>query len=313
MKRSEIIRNYVVGQVGAPYIYGGTGRLCTPSYRRELQKQYPVYAPSITRYCPVLSGKQSQCSGCKYNGKKAFDCAQLVKKAASAAGISLPSGATSQWKADVWAEKGTIDRLPRDRMACLFRQTPDNKMQHVGAYLGDGTFVDARGHAFGVMHSPVSSYLFTHYAILRGQEDEYRPASTQAQPSTLVQQPASPKYAADPVVLKVTNGQPLIRRQDVKDIQNQLIALGYSVGIKGADGVYGHDTADAVRRFQRDTGIPADGVVSASTRAAILSAVPATRYMVTIGPVSAAKRDELLKAYPQARVEQMKEGRNPAP
>lgn len=307
MKRSDIIRNFALGQVGAAYVYGGTGRLCTPAYRREQMRQYPQYAPSITKCCPVLSGRQSDCHGCRYNGRKAFDCAQLTKKAASAAGIALPSGATSQWNADVWAEKGGIDRLPPTRMAFLFRQSADGKMQHVGIYLGNRMFVDARGHAYGVLHSPLSSYRFTHYAVLKDQEGEYTPSYP---PQVLHPKPAPLVPGGD---LSVVKGRPLIRRQDVKLLQQQLIALGYSVGIKGADGVYGYDTAEAVRRFQRDRGLLADGVVSAPLRDIILSQRPAPQYIVTIGPVSADKRDAILQAYPQARVEQIRKGSDPTP
>lgn len=96
-------------------------------------------------------------------------------------------------------------------------------------------------------------------------------------------------------------------------LQQQLIALGYPVGIKGADGVYGYDTAEAVRRFQRDRGLLADGVVSATLRDIILSQRPAPQYIVTIGPVSADKRDAILQAYPQARVEQIRKGSDPTP
>ena len=40
---------------------------------------------------------------------------------------------------------------------------------------------------------------------------------------------------------------------------------GYGVGERGEDGVYGPMTRRGVARFQRDHGLPADGVVGAET------------------------------------------------
>lgn len=52
-----------------------------------------------------------------------------------------------------------------------------------------------------------------------------------------------------------------------KEIQLRLIALGYSVGSKGADGVMGTNTAAAVRLFQSVNGLTVDGVPGPATQA----------------------------------------------
>lgn len=51
----------------------------------------------------------------------------------------------------------------------------------------------------------------------------------------------------------------------VRILQNRLISLGFSVGSAGADGVYGFDTANAVRDFQRQASIADDGVAGKQT------------------------------------------------
>jgi peptidoglycan hydrolase-like protein with peptidoglycan-binding domain len=56
---------------------------------------------------------------------------------------------------------------------------------------------------------------------------------------------------------------------DVRDVQEELMARKYSVGSAGADGVYGPDTAQAVKQFQRDKGLRADGVVGPKTTTAL--------------------------------------------
>lgn len=56
--------------------------------------------------------------------------------------------------------------------------------------------------------------------------------------------------------------------QEVTAIQSQLGALGYNVG--SADGDFGGQTTTAVKAFQRDHGLEADGVVGYSTYRALM-------------------------------------------
>ncbi len=51
----------------------------------------------------------------------------------------------------------------------------------------------------------------------------------------------------------------------VKDLQEKLISLGYSCGGHGADGDYGAQTEDAVRKFQRKNGLTIDGIAGPKT------------------------------------------------
>lgn len=306
MKRSDIIQNYARQQKGGPYIYGATAKICTPRYRQELQKQYPAFAAIIAQYCPVLSGKQPTCSGCKYNGRPAHDCAQLTRFAAQAAGIKLPSGAKSQFNADVWGEEGTIDQLPPGRLAQLFRVTP-SAIQHTGLGLGDGTAIDARGHKDGVMHQPISKYPWTHFKIYRDLDKEMAappvtmPAPAKPAPSKPVPAPAPD---VGPRLLRVIPGRPLMQGDDVLAIQKQLIGLGYPVGSKGADSIFGHDTKAAVIGFQRDRGLVQDGEVGEAVRVALASAtqVPPARFSASLHGLTQAQVNALVAAWPQAQI-----------
>lgn len=51
----------------------------------------------------------------------------------------------------------------------------------------------------------------------------------------------------------------------VKFIQRRLIMNGRSVGNCGADGKYGKDTANAVRKFQEIKGLVVDGIAGINT------------------------------------------------
>ncbi len=52
---------------------------------------------------------------------------------------------------------------------------------------------------------------------------------------------------------------------DVKELQLNLISLGYSVGKSGADGKFGPATKAAVLQYQKDNGLKVDGVVGNQT------------------------------------------------
>lgn len=55
------------------------------------------------------------------------------------------------------------------------------------------------------------------------------------------------------------------KNADVKKLQERLIALGYDLGIYGADSHFGTKTYTAVCKFQRDNGLKVDGIVGQQT------------------------------------------------
>lgn len=61
----------------------------------------------------------------------------------------------------------------------------------------------------------------------------------------------------------------------VRNLQNNLISLGYSCGSAGADGDFGSGTEAAVRSFQKDKGLQIDGIAGPATLTAIQTALKA--------------------------------------
>lgn len=59
---------------------------------------------------------------------------------------------------------------------------------------------------------------------------------------------------------------------EVKTMQQKLIKLGYDLGEYGADGVYGQDSVDAVKAFQRHEDITVDGLYGVGSREAMETA-----------------------------------------
>lgn len=153
------VKEWALSKKGCGYVWGATGYVLTQSKLDSLKKQYPDYV--------------SQSKNGKWLGKQVFDCAQFTRFAMKEVGITLVSGASSQWKKTDWEAKGTIDTIPTDKVCLLYRESPSaNPMQHTGVYLGDGYVMDARGSNSGVVYSKLSSYGWTHWAIPKGLYDE---------------------------------------------------------------------------------------------------------------------------------------------
>lgn len=222
--------------LGSGYIYGATGWICTRARMDQQARQYPQYANLIYKYGP------------KWLGLPCYDCAQLTRTVAREASVSLPSGSSSQWRAQgIWAQTGTIDTLPDEAGIFLFTRT-GAQMTHTGVSIGSGEEIDARGHAYGVVRRKIEDTSFTHWARLN--IDYEAPAGSEN---------PQPEQTTRRTLRRGMSGE------DVRLLQLQLIALGYSLSPYGADGQYGAVTQAAVRLFQQQHALAADGVVGPMT------------------------------------------------
>ena len=75
----------------------------------------------------------------------------------------------------------------------------------------------------------------------------------------VVENNPSESYMNKPLVYKGNTGE------TVKYIQNKLIIKGYFLGRSGADGIFGFQTEKAVRQFQIDNSLSADGIIGPLT------------------------------------------------
>lgn len=265
--KGQTIANYAISKIGCAYIWGGYGeKKCTPSFRRERLNAYPDQT-NISKYCPVLSGKKSSCTGCKWEGKQSYDCAQLTRYACKAAGQELLSGANNQWTKVAWEKKGTIDTLPEAPGVILYHINGSGRMSHTGVYIGGGEAVEARGHAYGVVQTVVKNRTWTHWAalpgVLTGEE-----ATTENVPPVQKPEPTTTPKTEGGVVTMSTlrNGS---KGTQVKVLQWLLNDMGFNCG--AVDGVFGAKTLSAVKAFQKAKGLSVDGIVGAKTWGALLN------------------------------------------
>nr|DAH63203.1 MAG TPA: lysozyme family protein [Caudoviricetes sp.] len=269
-------------QLGNPYVFGTWGRECTPSLRRQYAGYNPGHKSAIFKACPVLSGKQPSCKGCKWEGKLAFDCRGFTYWCLlNAYGMKLKgSGCTSQWGYNInWLKKGDIKNMPN--VVCCVFQYYKGKYQHTGLHVGDGKIIHCSN---GVQWGDISEKGWTHYAIPAG-----------------LYTAEEVKMAGKPETDKSENAPPTLRRgsrgDDVKKLQETLNAIGYDCGT--ADGIFGVKTEAAVRKFQQANGIAADGIAGKNTRALLYNKEGKEEgtYKVVIGGLKYDVAAELASKY----------------
>ncbi len=245
MDTANLMIDLALADVGGAYVFGALGEKCTPNNRSAYARSKPAHAASITKACQVLNGSRPSCSGCRYNGKRIFDCRGFTRvMVTKATGRTLMGGgATSQWNDESnWAEKGPMATLP-DKPCVLFnRSSKDPKvMSHTGLYDGKGRVIQSGGYGgTGVHVGPLRPEHWTDWAI--------------------------------PVLLYPTNGQggkPMTLSRGssgaaVRTLQAALVGLNYTLkptrsDPRGIDGIFGQDTENVVRLFQINNGLKVDG------------------------------------------------------
>lgn len=269
-------------QLGNPYVFGMWGRECTPSVRRQYAGYNPSHKSAIYKACPVLSGKQPNCDGCKWKGKLAFDCRGFTYWCLLQAGITIKGGgATSQYNtAANWVRRGEIGDMP-DVVCCVF-QRRNGRMQHTGLHIGGGKIIHCSN---GVQCGDTSDKAWTHYAIPAGLYTAEEIAAA-GKPDT--------SKPTESVVFNLRRGS---KGADVTKLQTALSAQGYDCG--AADGIFGAATENAVRAFQKDNGLAVDGIAGRDTQAALYAAedTPKPTYTVTLRNVPQADAIALTARY----------------
>jgi hypothetical protein len=150
-----------------------------------------------------------------------------------------------------------IDVAARTVGAFLVRKPDGAKIGHIVISDGQGGTIEAHSSKFGVIRSTLANRRWDMGIIIPG-----------------VVAHASPDLPPIEVAVNTLRVQtPLISADIVKDVQRALTKLGFSTG--RVDGVYGPQTAHAVRLFQVEKELVADGEVGPATFKALKIPVPA--------------------------------------
>lgn len=226
------------------YVYGGQGQLYTPELAQKWAAQ-------------ERAGKSADyfLEDCKrWLGKIVVDCSGLLVEAFRSKDKSFYDRTANTFRAQA-IDHGSIQEIPVIPGLGVWRSG------HIGLYIGSGKVIEAAGYRHGVVTTPIGAPAggkpWKEWLQLRDVDYDRAPVE--------IEEPISAFVIRRLLKLK----SPWMRGEDVRDVQEQLMARKYDVGGTGADGIYGPNTTRGVRRFQRDKGLEVDGIVGPITTKAL--------------------------------------------
>lgn len=132
------------------------------------------------------------------------------------------------------------------------------------------------GHT-GIVYKVTSSYVYTVEGNVNGGEVQ---AKKYAKNNRYIEGYGRPKWSMITKAEPAPAPRPVLRFGSkgtaVKQLQENLLGLGYKLPIYGADSDFGSETERAVKAFQRDHSLEVDGIVGPMTYAALDAAVEAS-------------------------------------
>ena len=234
------------------YWYGTYGQKCSESLYNSKKKQYPDH---------YGSSRTSSYKKDVKNRKRCSDCVGLIKSYFWSGGDinTIPKYGTNHCP-DVSAngmlnqcsQTGAISTIPDEPGLVVWRSG------HIGVYVGGGYTVELKGFDYDCQKNKLSSGSWTKWGRL---------------PSSMI------TYTSEPVSTPTDEGDRFLQNgskgEDVKQLQTNLIRLGYDCGRWGADGDFGDATESALEAFQRDHELKITGIYDASTISALEAAIQA--------------------------------------
>jgi len=184
--------------------------------------------------------------GSRWIGRRVADCSGLFSWAFKELGGYMYHGSNTMWN-KYCTSKGTLQSGITIRPGtAVFLVNNAGSRHHVGLFIGNDTVIEAKGTAYGVVTSKLSHW--DEWGELIGVDYTNEGSET--------------------VVATLRKGD---KGEEVRVLQNKLLALGYSLPKYGADGSYGAETTTAVIAFQTDKGLLVDGICGQITQAALES------------------------------------------
>ena len=249
---------YAAGWV---YWYGTYGRKCTESLYNSKKKQYPSH---------YTSGRTAGYMRDIREGKWCADCVGMIKSFFWKDGdlTATPKYATNHCP-DVSAngmiklctQTGKIGSIPDEPGLVVWKDG------HIGVYIGGGNTIEMRGFDYDCVKRKVSAGPWTKWGRL---------------PKSMISYDGDQSHdTTDDALCVGCTGEA------VRELQEDLLALGFRLPKYGADGEFGNETKEAVKAFQICHGLTETGIADAATLAVIETAIEDGKN--TLPPTQAVK------------------------
>lgn len=234
------------------YWYGTYGNECTMKKYEAKKKQYPDhYGSSRTKgYMKDIE-----------LGRRCADCVGMIKAFFWTGG---KYDTTPKYGTNNCPDKSANGMIALCKKTGKIKDIPDIpglvvwKSGHIGVYVGGGYTVEMKGFDYDCRRNKVTDGPWTKWGMLPDSMITYTDDPVE---------PVKPEPIGD---RELRNGD---EGADVKQLQMNLIDLGYDCGSYGADGEFGDCTEAALVKFQKDHDLEATGVFDADTRAAMEKAL----------------------------------------
>ena len=292
------------------YIWGTAGIMWTAALQKQ-KVNYMVskYGPDWKKNADAKNDNyySAAVNGSKWIDHKVADCSGLFVWAFKILGLAIAHGSNSIYDRYCTSDKGKLTAEKRKALlpgTAVFTSNEDPKTKqikhgHIGLYIGNGKVIEASGTIAGVCISNITAGKWTYYGRLK--RVDYSEYLDQAEPA----EPAEPATPAAPA--GTGNNYPTVRKGDkgekVRELQTLLAAKGYNLGKYGIDGDFGSATLSAVKAFQADHGLTADGIAGPLTWAALIDDKTPVYYTVIIPHQTESGADEIIKKYPGSKKE----------
>ena len=267
MKTNRGLVEYAKRYIGNPYWYGTYGNKASKALYDKKKKQYPSY------YEWEYDSKDA--------GKRVFDCVGLIKAYLwSETADSEPKYNSSQDKSangmrNACKIKGEMNTFPHTIGTLVFFEG------HVGIYEGNGYVIEARGHAFGVVRTKLTSrnwkwwgYCpFIEYIDEEPQKPIYIPTVREWQQAAEADGFKFSEYGVDGIwgreCEKIAK-KAVVKRRVIYTYPALTKIVQRVVGTT-VDGKCGKNTEQAIKNYQAANGLLADGKCGVKTWMKILN------------------------------------------
>ena len=274
------------------YIFGQSGALWTQAdQQKKVKYMEKNYGSNWKKNADAKNNKyyNSAALGSKWIGHHVCDCSGMFVWAYRKHGLSIAHVSTTIYT-NYCKKKGKLtDSLKKTILpgTAVFTGDSENSHPHVGLYVGNGKCIEAAGVDAGVCTSNLSANKWKWYGELKAVD------------YTNAQEPSSPPKEDKtlPTLKKGSKGK------YVTLLQTKLANKGYDLGSYGVDGDFGKATEAAVKKFQKDNGLTADGIVGAKTWATLEQDTKMQYYSVIVSHLSESQAKALAAMYDHAEIE----------